>query len=153
MHATPAGSLVPLFDRLGGEPDASADGRVLDVDGLRHSLQLDLARLFNVRNGMSIAQFLGDAPTVLDYGLPDTLALSPQSAADLALWQQVLAHAIALYEPRLSRVSVRVAPDAGKPTAARVAIAATAMLGRQLCQVQFDVVLDDRAAQGATRCA
>lgn len=153
MHATPAGLLVPLFDRLGGELAASADGRVLDMDGLRHSLQLDLVRLFNVRNGMSIAQFLGDAPTVLDYGLPDTLALSPQSAADLALWQQVLAHAIALYEPRLSRVSVRVAPDAGKPTAARVAIAAAAMLGRQLCQLQFDVVLDDRAAQGATRCA
>lgn len=153
MHATPAGSLVPLFDRLCGEPDASADGRVLDADGLRHSLQLDLVRLFNVRNGMSIAQFLGDAPTVLDYGLPDTLALSPQSAADLALWQQVLARAIALYEPRLSRVTVRVAPDAGNPTAARVAIAAAAVLGRQLCQVQFDVVLDDRAAQGATRCA
>ncbi|MNM03851.1 Lysozyme [compost metagenome] len=153
MHATPAGSLVPLFDRLGGELVASADGRVLDVDGLRHSLQQDLVRLFNVRNGLSIAQFLGEAPTVLDYGLPDTLALSPQSASDLALWQQVLARAIALYEPRLSGVTVRVTPDAHKPAAARVAIAAAALLGRQLCQVRFDVVLDDRAAQTGARCA
>lgn len=153
MHATPAGSLVPLFDRLGGELAASADGRVLDADGLRHSLQLDLVRLFNVRNGLSVAQFLGEAPTVLDYGLPDTLALSPQSSADLDLWQQVLARAIALYEPRLVRVTVRVAPDAHRPVAARVAIDAAAMLGRQLCQVQFDVVLDGHGAQGAARCA
>jgi type VI secretion system protein ImpF len=146
MNATPAGSLVPLFDRLAGEMPASADGRVLDAAGLRHSLQQDLARLFNVRNGLTIDQFLGEAPSALHYGLPDTLGLSPQSSADLARWELVVARAIALYEPRLLRVSVRVAPEPGKPASARVTIGAAVALGQQLRQIHFDVVLDGRAA-------
>jgi type VI secretion system protein ImpF len=146
MNTMPAGSLLPLFDRLGGALDASTDGRALDAAGLQQSLQQDLVRLFNVRNSLTIEQFLGDVPTVLNYGLPDTLGLSPQSANDLARWERVVARAIALYEPRLSRVRVQVTPDSRNPIAARVNIGAAVALGRQLCQVHFDVLLDDRAA-------
>lgn len=147
MTPLSVGSLVPLFDRLGGDLAASADGRMLDAAGLQHSLQHDLVRLFNVRNALTIEQFLGDVPTVLDYGLPDTLVLSPQSASDLRRWELVMERAIALYEPRLSQVRVLVTPDASTPMAARVAIGAAVALGRQLCQVHFDVVLDAQAAR------
>ncbi|HEX8609699.1 MAG TPA: type VI secretion system baseplate subunit TssE [Telluria sp.] len=147
MTPLPAGSLVPLFDRLGGDLVASADGRMLDAAGLQQSLQHDLVRLFNVRNVLTIEQFLGDVPTVLDYGLPDTLALSPQSASDLRRWELVMTRAIALYEPRLSQVRVLVTPDASNPMAARVTIGAAVALGQQLCQVHFDVVLDAQAAR------
>lgn len=125
----------------------SADGRMLDGAGLQQSLQHDLERLFNVRNGLSIEQYLGDAPTSLNYGLPDTLALSVQNSLDLRRWELVVARAIALYEPRLSLVRVVVAPDRGNPTVARVNIGGAVTLSRQLCQVHFDVVLDSRAAR------
>lgn len=147
MHAQPVGALLPLFDRLSSDIAPTADGRMLDGGGLQQSLHQDLVRLFNVRNGLSIEQYLGDAPTSLDYGLPDTLALSPQSNGDLRRWELVVARAIALYEPRLSLVRVLVTPDRGNPAAARVSIGAAVAVGCQLCQVHFDVVLDSRAAR------
>jgi len=139
-------SLVPLFDRLTGMSHAAPDGRLLDGGGLQHSLRLDLMRLFNVRNSLSIHQFLNGDPTVLDYGLPDMLALSPQSDQDLATWSTVLVCCLTLYEPRLSHVQVRVLPDPQRPYAAQAAISAVVALGEQLCRVNFDVALDARSA-------
>ena len=141
-------SLVPLFDRLTGM-HASPDGRLLDGGGLQHSLRQDLLRLFNVRNALTIQEFLDGDPTVLDYGLPDMLALSPQSDQDLVTWSQVLERCIALYEPRLSHVKVQVSRDPARPYAARAVIAAVVALGQQLCRVNFDVALDARLAVAA----
>jgi type VI secretion system protein ImpF len=148
MNPMPASalSLVPLFDRLDGELAASADGRTLDGHGLQQSLQLDLTRLFNSRNGLTIEQFLGGAPTALNYGLPDMLGLSSQSAGDLARWELVMVRALALYEPRLYQVQVTIRADRASPVCARVTIAAAALVGRQLRQVHFDVLLDQRSA-------
>lgn len=139
-------SLVPLFDRLAGMSHAASDGRLLDGGGLQHSLQLDLLRLLNVRNALSIHDFLNGDPTVLDYGLPDMLALSPQSDQDLDLWALVLERCLALYEPRLSHVQIKVHADPVRPYAAHAAIAAVVALGQQLCRVNFNVALDARSA-------
>lgn len=139
-------SLVPMFDRLSGVAHASPDGRLLDGGGLQHSLQLDLMRLFNVRNALTIREYLDGDPTVLDYGLPDMLSLSPQSDQDLLTWSQVLERGLALYEPRLSHVKVEVSADPARPVAARAAIAAVVLLGRQMCRVNFDIALDARSA-------
>lgn len=145
MYSSNAGSLLPLFDRFSeAEP---VDGHLLTANALQQSIQHDLLRLFNVRNALTIDQFLTGAPTSLDYGLPDTLALSPQSATDLQRWEQVIARALALYEPRLHNTVVGVKPDASRPTAARVTIGAVASLGNQLCQVHFEVVLDKQTAR------
>lgn len=149
MNQLPPTSLIPLFDRLYGESRESTDGRTLDARDLQQSLQRDLTRLFNVRNALTIDQFLTEAhyvPTSLNYGLPDTLRLSPQSLNDLMRWELVIARAIALYEPRLSRVKVKVTSDRASPMAARVTIGAAVTLGRQLCQVHFNVLLDERSA-------
>lgn len=145
MSKTITASPVPLFDRLAGGLDASPDGRLLDGPALQRSLQLDLLRLFNVRNAMTIQEFLTGDPTVLDYGLPDALALSAQSDQDLVTWAGVIERAIALYETRLSRVRVTVVPDRARPTAARVGIVAAVRLGQQLCRVEFKVELDGRS--------
>lgn len=139
-------SLVPLFDRLAGSPHASADGRLLDGAGLQHSLQLDLLRLFNVRNSMTINEFLTGDPTVLHYGLPDMLGLSAQSDQDLATWSLVLQRAIALFESRLSQVGITVRADPARPYAAHASIASVVTLNNQLCRVNFDVALDARSA-------
>lgn len=146
MSKTLTASLVPFFDRLAGGLQASADGRLLDGHGLQQSLQLDLLRLFNVRNALTIEQFLNGDPGVLHYGLPDMLSLSAQSDQDLLTWSQVVARAIALYESRLSHVQVTLRPHPARPDAAHASIAAVVRLGEQLCRVNFEVALDARAA-------
>lgn len=146
MSKTLTASLVPFFDRLAGGDPASFDGRLLDGGGLQQSLQRDLLRLFNVRNPMTVQEFLAGDPTVLDYGLPDMLALSAQSDQDLATWGRVLERSLALYEPRLSHVRVTVRPDRTRPTAAQASIVGAVRLGEQLCRVDFDVALDARSA-------
>jgi type VI secretion system protein ImpF len=93
---------------------------------------------------MTIADFLTGTPTSLEYGLPDTLILSAQSATDLQRWELVILRAIALYEPRLIQVRVAVAPDRFRPTLARLTIMALAAVGRELCQFHFDTALDER---------
>jgi type VI secretion system protein ImpF len=148
MHPMLAGSPVPLFDRLDG---MTAHGSKPDAGSLRSSLRQDLARLFNARNSLTIEQFLSDARTPLHYGMPDTLGLSPQSSTDLQRWEQIVARAIALYEPRLVQVSVEAAPDPGRPASARVAITGMAALDRRLYPVRFDLVVDGQASQAGVR--
>ena len=135
---------LPLFDRFGG-PLSDAGEALASLEALQLSLRLDLTRLFNVRNRMTVDEFLSGAPTSLDYGLPDTLHLSAQSATDLQRWQQVIVRAIALYEPRLRQVTVKVAPAANWPTMAWVEIAASAVLGSERVQFHFEAGLANRA--------
>jgi len=144
MHLPSTAAPLPLFDRFGGTPSEPTGVRLNATEALQLSLQLDLTRLFNVRNALTITQFLGASPTALDYGLPDTLGLSAQSATDLQRWELVIARAIALYEPRLIQVRVAVAPDRNRPTMARVTVMALAAVGTQLCQFHFDTALDER---------
>ncbi|MFM9436159.1 type VI secretion system protein ImpF [Janthinobacterium sp. CG_23.3] len=147
MNAMPASAPMPLFDRLCGKLLATEDDEMRDPDGLQHSLRQDMVRLFNVRNGLTIEQFLSDSPTALHYGLPDTLGMSPQSAADIARWELVVARAIALYEPRLSQVHVHITHDDHHPAAARINIDAAVALGWHVCRVYFHVLLNDGTAQ------
>lgn len=151
MQFMPASAPLPLFDRFSGRLDAPSGVRLSPVEALQFSLQLDLTRLFNVRNALTIAAFLDGAPTALDYGLPDTLSLSPQSATDRQLWARVVARALALYEPRLVDVRVAVAPERDRPAVARVTILALAAVGAQLCQFNFDAALDERNVRSTAR--
>lgn len=141
-----SGSLVPLFDGKGGELLEAANSRVFDASGLRSSLRQDLLRLFNMRNGLSVEQFLAGSPTEFHYGLPDTLVLSPESKADLKRLELVITRAIALYEPRMTRVRVQSACDPHQPWLARMSIVALAALNRKLCEVHFDLAVDGHTA-------
>jgi type VI secretion system protein ImpF len=147
MTTIVAATHIPLFDRIAGFAEASFDGRLMDAHGLRLSLLRDLGRLFNARNGLSVDAFLVSEPSVLDYGLPDLLALSPQNDLDLEKVAQVVRHGIALYEPRLAHVEVKARRDPVKMGAARVSIAAAVDTGSQLCRVDFDVVMDSQSMQ------
>lgn len=138
MHLDPIAAPLPLFDRF-SEPHDSA----FSVGAaLQQSLQHDLTRLFSVRNSMSIPQFLGADTTALDYGLPDTMHLSPQSTTDQQTLALVIAQALALYEPRLIHVDVVVRPDRDRPCMARLTIIAQAVVARRLRAFQFDAALD-----------
>lgn len=150
MHTMPAGPLIPLFDRFKGQLSAPSGVRLPPAEALQLSLQLDLTRLFNVRNSLTIAQYLEGAPTALDYGLPDTLVLSAQSATDLQRWEEVVMRAIALYEPRLTQVRAAVTPDRFNPSVARVMIMGLAAVDQELSQFHFDTVLDARNVRAGT---
>jgi type VI secretion system protein ImpF len=127
--------------------EESPDGRLIGASGLQRSLQTDLSRLFNVRNSLTIEEFLASEGSVLHYGLPDLLRLSAQSDADLALLEDVVRHAIALFEPRMTMVHVKASQDARMPTRARIAISAAVMLGRQLCRVDFALATDGQSTE------
>ena len=147
MSTIVAATHVPLFDRIAGFVEASADGRLMDAAGLRQSLLRDLARLLNSRNGLTIEAFLAADASVLDYGLPDLLGLSPNSALDLELLTSVVRHGLRLYEPRLQHVDVKAQRDAQRIGGARIVIAAAVTAGNQLCRVDFDVLMDSQSMQ------
>lgn len=140
-------SYVPLFDRLCEQDPASARTRLLDADALQESLQRDLLRLFNVRNSLTLEGFLASEGSVLHYGLPDLLSLCVQSDADLERLTQVVRHAIRLYEPRLTGVTVQAWQDPQHPGRARLAVAAGVIVGRELRRVDFEIDLDEPLAR------
>lgn len=143
-------SPVPLFDRLAFPAPQSADGRLLDAAGLQASVRLDLSRLLNVRNALSIEAFLQSEGTVLHYGLPDLLSLSSQSDADLERLAEVVAHGIALYETRLSQVQIKARADPATHTGVRLSIAAAVSVGHQMCRVDFDLAPHEPLASSAS---
>jgi type VI secretion system protein ImpF len=145
MSTIVAASPMPLFDRIAGFAEASFDGRLMDGSGLRQSLLRDLSRLLNVRNGLPVDEFLASDGSVLHYGLPDVLALSPGSEEHLHTLANCVAHAIRLYEPRLSHVEVKASGDRSKAGSVRISLAAAVSIGLQLCRVDFDVLLDSRS--------
>jgi type VI secretion system protein ImpF len=129
---------LPLFDRFA---DPAYDSAAAALDQLRASLRRDLARLFNTRNALTIDAFMADAPNPFNYGMPDTLGLSAQSAPDLQRWELVVTRAIALYEPRLIQLHVKARPVAQKPAAVHITISAMAQLAGQVCQFDFETAL------------
>ena len=130
---------IPLFDRLTGQLMGSKDGRNLQADGLNLSLCRDLERLFSSRNGLTISEFLNCAGGVMYYGTPDTLDLSPQSGRDIRLLEDVLRHAITLYEPRLLNATIVARPDENNKYGVNVQLKAAVRLGGQLRRVDFDL--------------
>jgi len=145
MHSLSPVAVLPRFARIGAVPAARSGVRLTASEALQLSLRLDLVRLLNARNGLTIARFLGGGPTALDYGLPDTQALSPQSGADRQCWERVIMRAILLFEPRLRQVRVAVTQDAAQPATARVAICAMAAWADEagVFRFEFDATLAD----------
>lgn len=136
-------SHVPLFDRLCGSDDASSPARLHEGRAFELSLQRDLARLLNTRNGQTLDEFMQGEGSVLHYGLPDLLGLGVQSDSDLQVLAQVVQRGIVLFEPRLSGVSVTARRDPRRPERACVSVSAQARMGRTLQRVDFELALDD----------
>jgi type VI secretion system lysozyme-like protein len=144
MSREVSAGLLPLFDRLGDESFGAIDSVLLDAPGLMRSLERDLSRLMNTRNGSTIDAFLAGSPDVLNYGLPDVTVLWPSSKHDRDKLAEVLEHAIAAFEPRLTQVMVQVSTDPEFPARARVLLAAAVRLGRELRRVDFRLAVDAR---------
>ena len=76
---TAPSSIAPFFDRLCGVDFTIGNGIHLDAKGFQSSLLLDLFRLLNTRCDLTIDEFLNCQAHVMNYGLPATNTLSPNS--------------------------------------------------------------------------
>ena len=135
-------SAAPLFQRLCAREGESGDTSSFDAAGLHISIADELGRLLNTRCGLTVAEFLTCQGTVLDYGVPDFSAMSSRSSRDLLLLSEVMQHAIALFEPRLSHTEVQAVSGGGHSGRAHIHITAAVWLGLTLRRVDFDVPVD-----------
>ena len=135
------GGALPLFDKLGEHLTVAPNetDQALSADGLEASVARELSRLTNSRSRIPLSDFQEATLTVLDYGIPDTLALSALSERDKALISEALERAITVFEPRLTQVEVTVLPSATGKTVARYVIAANLRIAHTVRRINFRI--------------
>ena len=106
------GAKALLFERLVDDdphtPGEAQPFRIYGVAALRASVGRELMRLLNTRCPR-LGGVVNEADrTILDNGIPDFAHLSAGSDTDTQQLARVLERTIAIYEPRLRNVRVRV---------------------------------------------
>ena len=129
---TALSSIAPFFDRLCGVDFTIGNGIHLDAKGFQSSLLLDLFRLLNTRCDLTIDEFLNCQAHVMNYGLPATNTLSPNSKTDLLKMEQLVQHVIKLFEPRLKQVRVKAQSNPLDTKSVMVEIQAAVVFGEQI---------------------
>ncbi|WP_347557939.1 type VI secretion system baseplate subunit TssE [Robbsia sp. KACC 23696] len=133
-------SSIPLFDRLRAAPDTTThEGHESEWQRLRRSVKHELENLFSSRSGLAMDAYLTGMLTVLDYGLPDTTALSMDSVLDRQHLEKAIARAIATFEPRLRTVTVSVRASAIRGADACISVNGTLRLAHRQHRVQFEL--------------
>jgi type VI secretion system lysozyme-like protein len=106
------GARASLVDRLiDRDPRSSQEARplrILDRRAMKESVRRDLGWLLNTRSPIAPRQLEGQDRTVVNYGIPDFSALSPQNDDDHRRVALDITRTINAYEPRLTRVRVVV---------------------------------------------
>ncbi|MFC5742982.1 type VI secretion system baseplate subunit TssE [Dyella tabacisoli] len=131
-----------LIDRLTlSQEHASARG---SLHSLRVEISRDLEDLLNTRS--EGARLIPEAfkecrKSSLTYGIPDFSSFSLLSPRDRDRIRRALEQAIALHEPRLTRVRVQLESQGTYERALRFRIDALINLGPEREKVQFDAVL------------
>lgn len=147
-----AGELrASLIDRLvDTEPGVREEPRpfrTFDRRMLRESVRRDLGWLLNTRCPVPASILDQQERTVINYGLADYSAFSPQSGEDRRLLALNITRAIQAYEPRLR--DVRVAVDQFAPDEKRVRVMIEAVLvGDPAAEpVSFAAVMNSRTGE------
>jgi type VI secretion system lysozyme-like protein len=108
------GARAPLLDRLMdldlAAPTEPQPLRTLTRQELHASVRREVERLLNTRCGLPASLLDTRERTVIDYGIADFSALSPQNAEDRERLARSIAYAIAAFEPRLRQVRVTLEP-------------------------------------------
>lgn len=116
---------TPLFDRLISTESLTQNHMVsaaLDFDGLRASVRTELERLLVSRTRRPRVDVDPNFRTTVDYGVHDHFSFDPDSDDDRKLLAVELEDLIAVFEPRLSSVRVRVFEPNGVDTSLRIRI-------------------------------
>ncbi|MFD2264259.1 type VI secretion system baseplate subunit TssE [Lacibacterium aquatile] len=142
------GGSVPLFDRLVDlEPAVKREAKVwrrMDVEDVKRSVAIELARLFDCRRAEGIesaaARPAGDL-TVLDYGLPDFGMRSPHDLTSRRLLAAAARQAILAFEPRLIGTLVELVPSPDRPGLLIAQITAQLVVGDIVEPVTYQIAL------------
>ncbi len=141
-----------LFERLiDSEPRQLRDERPfrnLTPTELNASIARELARILDTRRAISVADALNERPedlTVLDYGIPDPTALTPQFILDRADLAAAITIAIRAFEPRLHDPDVKIDPDPKQRNAAVITVRGTVKIGQRMQPVSFPLALHVKA--------
>ena len=136
-----------LLDRLVDlDPGSSAEARplrTLTATQLREAVRRDLEWLLNTRCPVPAHQLDPHHRTVIDYGVPDLLSLSPHNTGDHPRLATLLEQTISAFEHRLRRVRVHVRQV--RTTALDLRIDAALVIDRVTEPVAFAAVV---AGQG-----
>ena len=140
--------MASLLDRLiDAEPGVSREPvqhRLTTFRQAKEAVGRDLENLLNTKNYVSSHcegyRELGNS--LMMYGLPDFTSTNPKSAAVRQRLRQELEKAIALFEPRLRNVSVRVEDGGSDERSLRFKINALLYLAPALEPVVFDTFFD-----------
>jgi type VI secretion system lysozyme-like protein len=144
MSELTRGAFVPLFDRLSTADTNFKTEPLLTPEQLQSSIARDLSRLLNTRSSLLVAEYIAQAGTTLDYGMPDISALSAKSDSDLAVLQTLVTHAIQCFEPRLNHVDVKAFASTKFAGGVVLIISGVVTIGLMLRQLNFELQVDQR---------
>lgn len=133
-----------LFDRLQDAPLPEDGGRPVSLLDYRNLVSRDLEALLNTRSEAARtipAAFEACRKSSLTFGIADFSSYSLLSPQDRDRIRRSLEQAIALHEPRLTRVRVVLEPQRPFERALRFKVEAMLSLGADREKVQFDAVL------------
>lgn len=114
----------------------------MDGERIHASIRTELIQIFATRSSCPFQAFFENDHGVLDYGVPDSSAMSMDSIADRQRLEAALVLAVERFEPRLSDVTVNVQPSAERGADALVKITGRLRLGLTTQHATF--VLDPR---------
>lgn len=137
-HAGP----IPLLQRLSDEQPMQTREpvslRTVDRSGLIASVAWEIQRLLATRRHSVVRN---SALSVIDYGIADWSACSPDSQTDCTRLARDITQAIVAFEPRLLRPQTRVKTDKNHRFAWRVSISGLLFDGQCTIPVSFGVEL------------
>lgn len=147
-----------LLDRLiDTEPDSSSEPPLTwaqSVRDLKRAVRRDLEWLLNTRRIVepAPAEWREVPRSVYHYGMPDITSLAAQSVSARDWLRKQVEETITLFEPRLTRVRVKVAaPEPGGPRELRFTVEALLQMEPSPEQVVFDTVLEVTSASFEVR--
>jgi type VI secretion system protein ImpF len=144
---------LSLMDRLVDlEPERKLEvplSRAQSVRELKASLRRSLEWLLNTRRTIeeSPASLKEVARSLYNYGLPDVTSLYLRSPKDQDFLLESIKAAIAIFEPRLMNVKVRLEPATDDRRVLRFAIEGLLRMDPAPEQVLFDTVLEPMSGQ------
>ena len=136
-----------VFDRLIDlEPKSPRDQlatRAASVREFRRAVERDLDDLLNSRNTFAdlSPDFAEAGQSVLTYGLPDISAFAISSARDQNRLRQIVETVIRTFEPRLTGISVTLAPSAPTDRSMRLHVDARLVVDPSPEPIAFDIVM------------
>jgi len=123
-----------LLERIDAADGGSARGGASDPYALSRSVLAHVHKMLNVRQG--------NVAALPDFGLPDINDLAHRHGNPVPELKKAIKQCIERYEPRLTRVRVRYAPDPASPLDLRFEVAGQVSADGESSPVVFETTVN-----------